>query len=204
MIENNLNVEEMQERLALFVLDALSPEDAAAFAAQIANDVALQAEAVKFQSVAAQLAFATEEVSPSPKVRSQLLASIAEESTSTVLKNTVPYQTPQKTHHDVFAHEGEWLNMYPGVFCKTLFLEPSNGYVTTLMKLEPGARLPNHHHRGAEQCMVISGEIEMNDRHYKAGDFTVALAGSDHIDLISKTGGMVLLVSPPDYELLTR
>lgn len=204
MIENSKNVEETQERLALFALGALSPEEARILAEQIANDCALQAEAESFQSVAAELAFAVEEASPSPKVRNQLLARIAEESTSANIKNAVPYQAPQQSHYDVLSHEGEWENMYPGIFCKTLFIEPTNGYVTTLMKLEPGAKLPNHHHRGAEQCLVIAGEIAMNNRQYKAGDFTVALAGSDHIDLISTNGGMVLLVSPPDYELLVK
>lgn len=195
----NGNNEDFQAQAALYALGALSPFEARAFEDDlaIASDEA-RAEAAEFNSVVSQLGFSVDEATPSADVRNRLLARIASEPqpAKTTPKAALP------THLDVLANEGHWIPLFAGGACKVLFTEPSNGYVTSLLKLDPGARIPNHRHRGNEQCLIVAGEFRMNDKVYKPGDFTVALDGSEHLDIYTETGGVLLLVSPPDYEVI--
>jgi anti-sigma factor ChrR (cupin superfamily) len=48
---------------------------------------------------------------------------------------------------------------YPGVFVKTLMLDKQAGLLTALMKMEPGAELPDHEHVLIEQTFVIEGRL---------------------------------------------
>jgi putative transcriptional regulator len=157
-------------------------------------------EVAAFDAVVSQLGFSVEEAMPSADLRPQLLARIANEPKPVAQ----PAPSPRSTHLDVFAEEGQWMPLFAGGACKILFTEPTNGYVTSLLKLEPGTRIPDHHHRGNEQCLVVAGEFRMNGRQYKPGDFTVALGGSDHLDVFTATGGVLLLVSPPNYEVIAH
>jgi anti-sigma factor ChrR (cupin superfamily) len=40
---------------------------------------------------------------------------------------------------------------FPGVFVKTLMLDKQSGLLTVLLKMEPGAELPDHEHALMEQ-----------------------------------------------------
>lgn len=201
-MQNHNHKEDFQARAALYALGALPSLEEHAFADELAlaSDEA-RAEAAEFNAIVAQLGLSVAEETPSASLCDRLLARIANEPQP----NTKPIQADTSAlcaHLDVLAHEGRWKPLFEGGSCKTLFIEPTNGYVTSLLKLEPGKRLPNHHHKGNEQCLVVAGEFAMNGKIYRPGDFTVALDGSDHINIVTETGGILLLVSPPDYELL--
>ncbi|MFN7927647.1 MAG: cupin domain-containing protein [Blastocatellia bacterium] len=192
-MQSNNHQEDFQARAALYALGALSPAEARAFEDEltIAADVA-RAEVAEFDAVVAQLGLSVEEATPSAQLRAHLLTRIADET-----------PTANPSHHvDVFRTEGAWQPLFPGGEAKVLFQEPTNGYITSLLKLEAGARIPNHHHHGNEQCMVMAGEFQMNGKLYQQGDFTVALDGSEHLEIYSPTGGVLLIVSPPDYEVV--
>ncbi len=192
----NQDHEDFQERAALYALGALLPFEERAFTDELAlaSDEA-RAEVAEMNAIAAQLGLSVTDETPSPEVRNQLLARIAREPQA----QSIPASA---AHLDVFAHEGQWTPLFEGGAYKVLFTEPTNGYVTSLLKLEPRKRLPNHHHKGNEQCLIVAGEFAMNGKMYRPGDFTVALNGSDHLGIYTETGGLLLLVSPPDYELL--
>ena len=134
------------------------------------------------------LSLSPAEAEPGAEVRSKLLASLNE------------VQEAKQTHVDVFSSDGEWKQLLGGVKAKVLFVEPTNGYVTTMLRLDPGASLPNHFHRGNEQCLILEGEFQMYGKIFKPGDFTVALAQTMHEGVFTETGATVLLVAPPDYE----
>ncbi len=68
---------------------------------------------------------------------------------------------------------------YPGVETKTLYKEPS-GRQTTLTRMAPGARLPNHRHVGVEQSFVLEGTLVDEDGACTAGNFVWRHAGSVH------------------------
>ncbi len=195
-MQNHHHKEDFQARAALFALGALPSFEERAFADELAlASDEVRAEAAEFNAIVSQLGLSAAEATPSAGLRDQLLARIAHEPPA--VSATAPV-----AHVDVFAHEGHWTPLFEGGSYKILFTEPTNGYVTSLLKLEPGKRLPNHHHKGNEQCLIVTGEFTMNGKMYRPGDFTVALNGSDHLGIYTETGGLLLLVSPPDYELL--
>lgn len=190
--------EDFQAEAALYALGALSSVEERAFLDELAraSDEA-RIEVAEFSSIVSQLGLSAPEAAPSEGVRERLLTRIAKEPQSAKPAAARP------THYDVFARDGEWTEIFQGVFRKPLFVEPTNGYVTFLLKMNPGSRVPNHKHKGNEQCMIIAGEFRMNDKVYQPGDFTVAFDGTDHLDLYTETGTTLLIVSPPDYDLVT-
>lgn len=196
-MQSNHNYEDFQARAALYALGALSQSDAQIFEDELAmaSDEA-RAEVAEFDAVVAQLAFSVELAPPPSNLRAKLMARIADDAQPTTKINNASH-----THVDVFKNDGRWIPLFEGGAGKILFTEPTNGYVTSLLRLDPGTRIPNHHHRGNEQCMVMAGEFHMNGKLYDQGDFTVALNGSNHLGIFTPTGGVLLIVSPPDYEI---
>lgn len=109
----------------------------------------------------------------------------------------------QSRLYTLFAGEGAWLpGPVPGTAIKILSLDRARDLATLLLRAEPGARYPAHHHTAGEDCYVISGEVIVNGQRLHAGDFHRAEAGSDHGMLATDTGAEVLLVvSATDYHL---
>ena len=103
----------------------------------------------------------------------------------------------------VRAGEGEWLQTKDrGVSYKLLFVDRERATVTTLLRMEPGARIPRHRHIGVEQCLVLEGDVRSGPHRMTAGDFNCSLPGSIHDELTTTGGALLLLVSPERYETL--
>lgn len=69
---------------------------------------------------------------------------------------------------------------FPGIETKTLFIDKATGSVTALIKMAPGARLPDHEHPLSEQSFVIEGVLADDDGTCTAGNFVWRPAGSRH------------------------
>jgi quercetin dioxygenase-like cupin family protein len=66
-----------------------------------------------------------------------------------------------------------------------------------LLKLLPGGRLPEHDHNdGAEECMVLEGQLRINGEQFVCGDYQIAHPGSVHFEVSSDLGALVFLKSP--------
>ena len=138
----------------------------------------LQAQVAQLYAVAVTLADGQPSVEPPPRVRQQLLARIARPS-----RYTIP------------ASEGDWADAgLPGLTMKVLAVDRPRGLVTLLVRGEPGARYPAHHHSGPEECYVIRGTVHVDNRVLGPGDFHHADAGSDHGELYTPDGAEVLIV----------
>ena len=70
---------------------------------------------------------------------------------------------------------------YPGIEQKTL-----------LMKMAPGARLPDHEHVRIEQTYVLEGSLVCGEGVCKAGEFVWRPAGSRHEAWAGPQGGLML------------
>ncbi len=57
-------------------------------------------------------------------------------------------------------------------------LSESDGEKVSLMRARPGARVPDHTHRGDEATLVLTGAMRDGDRMLTAGD--IALCGPEH------------------------
>jgi anti-sigma factor ChrR (cupin superfamily) len=69
---------------------------------------------------------------------------------------------------------------FAGIETKTLFIDKTSGSVTALIRMAPGARLPDHEHPLSEQSFVIEGTLADDDGRCTAGNFVWRPAGSRH------------------------
>lgn len=91
----------------------------------------------------------------------------------------------------IFADQASWKTLGNGVQTRILFKE---GKVRSyLLKLDADTRLPGHPHPLHEETMVLSGEVWLDGVHCVAGDYHFAKAGSQHKE-VRTAHGCVLLV----------
>ena len=69
---------------------------------------------------------------------------------------------------------------FAGIETKTLFIDKATGSVTALIRMAPGARLPDHEHPLSEQSYVLDGVLVDDDGSCGAGNFVWRPAGSRH------------------------
>ena len=81
---------------------------------------------------------------------------------------------------------------YAGVEQKTLLVDRMSGLMTALMKMAPGARLPDHEHVKIEQTYVLEGTLVCGEGMSKAGEFVWRPAGSRHEAWAGPQGGLFL------------
>jgi anti-sigma factor ChrR (cupin superfamily) len=116
--------------------------------------------------------------------------------------------TPQARNHEglgplasrvVHANEMDWEPIrYPGCYVKTLMVDPQQGLLTVLLKMDPGAELPDHEHTLVEQTYMIEGRLVDLDGPEKGlevgpGEFVWRPAGSRH-SAWTPEGGLMLAV----------
>ncbi len=96
-----------------------------------------------------------------------------------------------------------------GVLGKLINVDPSKGMITTMIRIEPGARIPAHFHlQGAEAHFVVSGDFIENGVSYGPGTFFTHPKGAIHGPHESTTGCWILTVQEafvdptnPDFHL---
>jgi len=116
--------------------------------------------------------------------------------------------TPNATHHAglkplqsrfVRPQEMPWeTTKFPGVTCKTLMIDKENGLVTVLLKMEPGAKLPDHEHVLVEQTYVLEGRLVDGEGTCGPGEFVWRPAGSRHEAGTPEGGLMIAIFQVPN------
>ena len=91
---------------------------------------------------------------------------------------------------------------FPGCEMKTLLFDPKSGLATMLMKMEPGAVLPDHEHVLIEQTYVLEGSLvdkEGPDAGIEVGpgEFVWRPAGSRHVAWSPKGGTFIAMFQIP-------
>ena len=69
---------------------------------------------------------------------------------------------------------------FPGVTEKVLLEDPETGLCTKLVKMAPGAELPDHEHQRIEQTFVLEGSLKDDQGKVTAGNYVWRPAGSRH------------------------
>jgi anti-sigma factor ChrR (cupin superfamily) len=92
---------------------------------------------------------------------------------------------------------------FPGCAVKPLMVDPASGLATLLMKMEPGAELPDHEHVLIEQTYVLEGSLvdkEGPDAGIEvgAGEFVWRPAGSRHSVWAPKGGTFIAIFQIPN------
>lgn len=165
---------EQQETAALAAMDLAAPLDAASVPKQL---VAEMREAVWL------LAETLTPVAPAPSFKSLVLSRVAQ----------FEQLKPQR---DVRRSEEHWVSAgMPGIDIKTLFQEDETGRSTYLVRMQPGVRFPTHYHHDPEQCLVLKGDLCWGDLVYEEGDFILMDKGTEHPEIHTVHGNLLLIVA---------
>jgi anti-sigma factor ChrR (cupin superfamily) len=81
---------------------------------------------------------------------------------------------------------------YAGIEQKTLLFDRRTGLITALMRMAPGAGLPDHEHVEIEQTYVLEGSLVCGEGECSAGEFVWRPAGSRHEAWAGPEGGLFL------------
>jgi anti-sigma factor ChrR (cupin superfamily) len=80
---------------------------------------------------------------------------------------------------------------FPGIEAKILLDDKSTGLSTMLLRLAPGAVVPDHVHQAIEQTFVLEGSLDDHEGSCTAGNFVWRPAGSRH-EAVSPNGALIL------------
>ncbi|HST51952.1 MAG TPA: cupin domain-containing protein [Pyrinomonadaceae bacterium] len=211
-MSHTITDEELTGQAALYALGALDAAEARDFERHVETCAACAAELHAFRCVAGDLALAAMPVAPPDSARARLLALVSE-SVGHDGRAQSQLQSASKETDDVRADEsasgfvvvrageGEWRATEDhGVSYKLLFVDRERATVTTLVRMEPGARIRAHRHLGLEQCLILEGDLRSGDIEMSAGDFNCSMPGSVHNELTTDGGALFLIVAPERFE----
>ena len=178
MIKHSTVTDEVRERASLYHLGLLDPPESAEFERHLPGCEVCQAEARVFGETAAQLAFALPPSKPEPGVRERLLR-----------QSIAP-------HVLVRAAEGAWqATPFSGIEVRQLFVDPATGNVTSMVRMQPGAKYPPHRHASHEHCYVLEGDLVFSDHTLHAGDYEVNAPETDHSFVTTHAGCLLLITN---------
>ena len=106
--------------------------------------------------------------------------------------------------HLVRAADMAWQpTRFPGCEAKTLLFDRETGLVTALMRMAPGAVLPDHEHVQIEQTYVLEGKLvdrEGPDTGLEVGpgEYVWRPAGSRHVAWCPEGGLMLAIFQIPN------
>ncbi|MEO8217685.1 MAG: cupin domain-containing protein [Acidobacteriota bacterium] len=176
---------ELLDFAALAALGVLEPDEERQFQTAMAQaGDELRREAARFVEAAALIGQSPAPVAPPARLKQELMTLISAERAKAPRRRVLrPGESPWVDNPQV-----------SGVHVRELAAESEKGYVTLLMRMDPGTVYPAHHHHGSEECYILEGDLSVGPDHYRAGDFLHADGGTDHAANATATGCLLLLV----------
>jgi anti-sigma factor ChrR (cupin superfamily) len=175
-----------RERAELYALGALDEAQAATLEDHLRDCPVCRREVDELRAAADELDFAPPPVEPSPELRRRLLGNLVPRG-ATLLRRA----------------EGEWAPTgVDGVDLRVLFADAAQDRQTILLRMAPGATFPVHLHHGAEECLVLEGDVRDGDLEMTAGDFVRFEEGTQHGPLQTREGNLLLIVSSLHDEIV--
>lgn len=191
MEEPQLNRERVQEWATLHALGVLSGDDLRAFEQLLAHADDATRELIRSTEELAASIGASREARQS--LPAHLKAKLMEQVRARAKSGK---RAPEAQFVTILKSEGSWTDLpVPGARCKALFSTGPGGYKVTLYELAAGSCFPAHHHEGAEDCYILSGDLRLQGAMLHAGDFQHAEPGSDHEESFTETGCQVLVIA---------
>ncbi len=90
-----------------------------------------------------------------------------------------------------------WPSFAPGIRRRVLWQR--DGQAAMLYHAQPGAAVPQHRHGHDEECLMVQGELFLDDLLLQEGDYQLAPAGTGHRITHTDTG--VVIYAHGDLEL---
>ncbi len=97
----------------------------------------------------------------------------------------------------VFDAQAGWPDFAPGIQRRVLWQR--HGQAAMLYYAQPGAQVPQHSHGHDEECLMVQGELFLDDLLLQAGDYQLAPAGTGH--RITQTDTGVVIYAHGDIDL---
>lgn len=178
--------------LAEYVFGTTPPSEAAALEEHASECEVCRRELEGLRSVVDSfVAWPTDVLRPSASLQERLANRIAAESSSEPVWSA-----------DSDWNEPDWEEVTPGIFCKILAMDTERDRVTMLVRLLPGVSYPPHTHAGVEELHLLNGELWVDDRLLRPGDYSYRLKGASDLRVHSETGCTCVLITSPSDELL--
>lgn len=175
-----------REQAELYALGALGAEDAALFDEHLRDCAACRQEIESLRGAAEELVFAAPSAAPPADLRARLVSQL------------VP-----RGAHLLRRGEGDWTSCgIDGVDMRLLFADPEHDRQTILLRMAPGSTFPVHVHHGAEECLVLEGDVADGDLQMTAGDYVRFEEGTQHGPLRTRGGNLLLIVSSLHDEIV--
>jgi anti-sigma factor ChrR (cupin superfamily) len=176
---------ERQHLASAFVLQALTPREAAAAQAHLATCPHCRREAQGLRPVVERfVSWPTDVLRPTSSLQERLALRIAVDTGRHAVR-------PAESSWS----EPDWEQVAPGIECKLLAADAGRSRVSMLVRLAPGASYPPHTHAGAEELHLLHGELWIDDRKLTAGDYNAAVEGTSDQRVWSETGCTCLLTT---------
>jgi hypothetical protein len=99
--------------------------------------------------------------------------------------------------YTVRDRDAGWPEFAPGLRRRVLWQR--GGQAALLYLAEPGAQVPHHTHEHDEECLMVQGELFLDDVLLQPGDYQLAPAGTAH--RITETDTGVVVYAHGDFEL---
>jgi quercetin dioxygenase-like cupin family protein len=93
--------------------------------------------------------------------------------------------------------EAGWPEFAPGIRRRVLWTDA--GQAALLYRADPGAAVPGHGHGHDEECLMVQGELFLDDVLLQQGDYQLAPAGTGH--RITETDTGVIIYAHGDLDL---
>lgn len=81
-----------------------------------------------------------------------------------------------------------WQPLATGIYLKPLFEDRDSKYNTSLVRMDPGAHYPSHHHAAIEEMFLLSGDLHLEGQVMRAGDYCRADRGRSMVKPSQTTG----------------
>jgi hypothetical protein len=93
--------------------------------------------------------------------------------------------------------EAGWPEFAPGIRRRVLWT--AGGEAALLYRADPGASVPGHGHGHDEECLMVQGELFLDDVLLQQGDYQLAPAGTGH--RVTETDTGVIIYAHGDLDL---
>jgi anti-sigma factor ChrR (cupin superfamily) len=183
------------ELAPLYALDLLDVADRLWVEAQIIECPDLAEELTGYQLTVSQMSYSAPPVQMAAEIEARLFDRLA---TIGALAPVETIAAPRITRSvpgilALRAAELDWKpHRIPGVDCALLLVDNVSRMRTMLVKAAAGVVYPLHQHRGVEEILMLTGQLEIEGQVYKTGDYIRSHPNSIHAP--STTTGCMFLV----------
>jgi quercetin dioxygenase-like cupin family protein len=98
------------------------------------------------------------------------------------------------------AADARWEDYAPGIRRRMLWCDGAQG--AFLFHALAGASVPTHRHRHDEECLMLEGELYIDDELLRAGDYQLAPAGTRHRSVETETGALIYAHGDVELDLI--